>query len=68
MKGTVVVRGAALAQTAAPSSATGHIVLDAFEEARPDRLAAPAQTPYLYASVALALLALARAAWVLRHW
>jgi plastocyanin len=69
MKGTVIVRGAPAPQTPRPSTAPGHIVLDAFDQARPDRQAATnGASPFLYASAALALLALARLVWVLRHW
>ena len=69
MKGTVVVRGAPAPQTPKPSTVPGHVVLDAFDEARPDRLpATPTTSPFLYASAALALVALARLVWVLRHW
>ncbi len=69
MKGTVLVRGAPAAETAAPSVAAGHIVLDEFQEARPDRPSAPAlELPFVYASLALALAATARLVWVLRHW
>ena len=69
MKGTIVVRGAPAPETARPSTVPGHIVLDAFDEARPDRVPATSNTsPFLYASVALALVALARLVWVLRRW
>ena len=69
MKGTVVVRGAPAPETPAPSRALGHIVVDTFAEARPDRLDMPSgpAAPYLYASIALALLAVARFVWVLRN-
>ena len=69
MKGTVVVRGAPAPATARPSTVPGHVVLDTFDQARPDRLPAESSTsPFLYASAALALVALARLMWVLRHW
>ncbi|HZP97678.1 MAG TPA: cupredoxin domain-containing protein [Candidatus Limnocylindria bacterium] len=68
MRGTVVVRGTPVAAPASPRPA-GHIVDDVFQEARPDR-PAPTGTDgalALYASAALALVAVARFAWVLRH-
>jgi plastocyanin len=69
MKGMVLVRGAPATETAAPSVAAGHVVLDEFQEARPDRPAAPSvELPFLYASIALVLAAAVRLAWVLRHW
>src|ERR1700694_4221629 len=40
MKGTVVVRGAPAPATARPSTVPGHVVLDTFDQARPDRLPA----------------------------
>jgi plastocyanin len=69
MKGSVVVRGVPAAATARSSTVPGHVVLDAFDQARPDRVPAESSTSaFLYASVALALVALARLMWVLRHW
>lgn len=69
MRGTVVVRGAPVAETAAPAGPLGHVVVDTFAEARPDRSDTPAATPSLLlgASLALALVAVARFVWVLRN-
>lgn len=69
MRGTVIVRGTP-ADTPQPSAGVaGHIVDAVYEEARPDRLGPDAAdgTPFLYASAALALLAVARFVWVLRR-
>jgi plastocyanin len=68
MRGTVVVRGTPVAETVAPAGPLGHIVVDTFAEARPDRVDARAAgaSPLLYASVVLALLVVARFVWVLR--
>jgi len=68
MRGTVVVRGAPVADTPAPSLAIGHVVIDTFAEARPDRLDSPRSSgaAFLFASAVLALLVLARFVWVLR--
>ena len=69
MKGTVIVRGAPAPETPRPSTVPGHVVLEAFDQARPDRLPATSTaSPFVYASVALALVAIARLMWVLRHW
>jgi plastocyanin len=69
MRGTVIVRGTPVADTPAPSRALGHIVVDTFAEARPDRLETPSGmgAPFIYASIVLALLTLARFVWVLRN-
>jgi plastocyanin len=69
MKGTLFVRGVPVVETP-PPTARGHVVVDAFAEARPDRFvdATAGGALFLYASAALALLALARFVWVLRHW
>jgi len=70
MKGTIVVRGAPIAvETPRPSAIPGHVVVDTFAEARPDEFA-PLAGPNalaLYASALLALVAVARFVWVLRH-
>ena len=69
MKGTVVVRGTPVAETAAPAGAGGHVTVDSFTEARPDELGGVATNGALSLGVAavLALAAIARFAWVLRH-
>jgi plastocyanin len=67
MKGTVIVRGTPVerAQAAGP---VGHLVDDQYQEARPDVFAnVPAISPALYLAALLALLAVARFVWVLRH-
>jgi len=69
MKGTIVVRGAPVAETPRPSVVPGHLVVDTFAEARPDQFAeltGPSALA-LYASALLALVAVARFVWVLRH-
>jgi plastocyanin len=68
MRGTVVVRGTPVAETPATAAPLGHIVVDTFADARPDRLDASATGPslLLYASVVLALIVVARFVWVLR--
>lgn len=70
MKGTIVVRGAPVAETPRPSFIPGHVVVDTFAEARPDEFSSPTSTNalLLYASAVLALAAVARFVWVLRHW
>ena len=70
MKGTIVVRGAPVAvETPRPSVVPGHVVVDTFAEARPDEFAELGGTSAvaLYASALLALVAVARFVWVLRH-
>lgn len=69
MKGTVVVRGTPVAETAAPAGPGGHVTVDSFTEARPDELGGVATNGALYLGIAavLALAAIARFAWVLRH-
>jgi plastocyanin len=68
MRGTIVVTGTP-AETAVPSTGVvGHLVEAVYERARPDRLVAGQDggTVLLYASAALALLAVVRFAWTLR--
>ena len=67
MKGTVIVRGTPVerAQAAGP---VGHLVRDQYQEARPDVFAGvPSVSPLLYMAAILALIAVARFVWVLRH-
>ena len=69
MRGTIVVTGTP-ADTPAPSAGViGHLVEAVYEQARPDRLATGegGGTALLYASAALALLAVLRFAWTLRR-
>lgn len=69
MRGTIVVTGTP-ADTPAPSTGlAGHLVEAVYERARPDRLVAGQESgpALLYASAALALLAVARLAWTLRR-
>jgi plastocyanin len=68
MRGTVVVRGAPVADTPAPPRAAGHVVVDTFAEPLPDRSDSPRSSGalFVYASVALALLVVARFVWVMR--
>jgi plastocyanin len=69
MKGTIVVRGAPVADTPRPSVVPGHVVVDTFAEARPDQFAdlTGPSALVLYASALLALVTVARFVWVLRH-
>ena len=67
MKGTVVVRGTPVerAQAAGP---VGHLVNDQYQEARPDVFASvPTASPAVYVALLLALVAVARFVWMLRH-
>ncbi len=68
MKGTVVVRGTPVDTPRASAGVVGHIVEAAFQEARPDRLETRGadNAVLLYASAALALIALVRFARILR--
>lgn len=70
MRGTVVVRGTPSATPRPTAGPSGHVVNDSFQEAFPDAFEAERSggSPYLYASGALALLALVRVAWAVRHW
>lgn len=69
MRGTVVVRGTPVEAPRPSAGVIGHLVDDAFQQARP--AVAPATdangAPFLYASAALALLAIARFVWLLRR-
>lgn len=67
MKGTVVVRGTPV-ERAKPAGPVGHLVSDRYQEARPDVFASVQGTPpTLYLAALLALAAVARFVWVLRH-
>src|SRR6266568_712904 len=69
MRGTVVVRGTVLATPSPTAGPGGHLVDDSFQEARPDEFEGTTSgtSPFLYATGALVLIALARFAWVVRH-
>ena len=67
MKGTVIVRGTPV-ERAPAAGPVGHLVSDQYQEARPDVFASvPTVSPVLYGAAILALLAVARFVWVLRH-
>jgi plastocyanin len=67
MKGTVIVRGTPVEKVRTPGP-VGHLVNDQYQEARPDVFAGVAgMAPALYVAAVLALLAVARFVWVLRH-
>ena len=67
MKGTVIVRGTPV-EIARPAGPVGHLVSDQYQEARPDVFASlPTASPALYIAAILALAAVARFVWVLRH-
>jgi plastocyanin len=70
MRGTVVVRGAAVPTPSPTPGPRGHMVDDHFQEAFPDEVGGDTTgtTPFLYASGVLGLLVLVRLAWVWRHW
>ncbi|HYR94482.1 MAG TPA: cupredoxin domain-containing protein [Methylomirabilota bacterium] len=70
MRGTVIVRGAAVPTPSPTPGASGHVVDDHFQEAFPDEVGGgtPVGMPFLYASGVLGLLVLVRLAWVVRHW
>jgi plastocyanin len=71
MRGVVTVRGPVAPTERPTATPAGHIVVAQFQEARPDfpdGLPSSAPSVWLYASVALAAIVLARALWMLRHW
>lgn len=70
MRGTVIVRGTVLATPSPTAVVGGHLVDDSFQQARPDEFEATTSgtSPFVYATGALVLVALARVAWLLRHW
>ncbi len=69
MRGTIVVTGTPVDTPVPSTGVVGHLVEAVFEQARPDRLVAGegGGTALLYASAALALLAVAHFAWTLRR-
>jgi plastocyanin len=70
MRGTVIVRGAALPTPSPTPGPSGHVVDDHFQEAFPDDVGGgnSGGVQFLYASGVLGLLVLVRLAWVVRHW
>ena len=69
MRGQIVVSGIPEPSEAPTPDPNAHLVQDTYAQARPDYPSgAPVDgQPFLYGAVALALVALARVAWVLNH-
>ena len=66
MRGTVFVRGTPV-ETAKQVGPVGHLVVDEYQQARPDVFAAAAaSSPLVYLTALLAVAAVARFVWVLR--
>jgi plastocyanin len=68
MRGQVIVAGVVEPTEAPTPDPNAHLVQDTFIQARPDFPTLPVdRQPLLYAGIAVALVALARVAWVMNH-